>query len=498
MYIVKPQFLDVTQGGAVVKKFIAVAAAIAAFGFISSASAADMPAKAPILKAAPMVATNWTGFYVNGGLGYGLWTADTTTQFPAGVAGAGTCALCVDQIQGGKGYLGLIGIGYDYQFAPTFLAGVFGDYNISRIKGTIQDQVPFFAGDITQTSSWAVGARLGWLGTPDFLTYVNAGYTQAHFNGATMINTITGAATGFSTSSTNANGWFAGIGTEKAVFSPGWFWRGEYRYASYNNKVLNDTAGPVASFDINFKPVVQTVTTQLVYKLNTGGPTYHTAAAWAPASWTGFYVNAGIGYGAWAADTTTQIPPGFAGAGTCLLCVNQVQGGKGWLGVVGIGYDYQVSPQVVVGVFSDFDISFLKGSLQDQGPFFEGDIKQTSAWAVGGRAGWLVTPQVLGYGNAGFTSARFSSANMVATNPPAAGTASGNATPSFTTNGWFLGSGAEIAVAPGWFWRTEYRYASYANKLLSDAGPIIAADINFKPVVQTFTTQAVYKFNWTR
>ena len=54
--------------------FVVAAAGLAA---VQAASAADMPTKAPI-KAAPMVAaTPWTGFYVNGGVGYGLWAADT-------------------------------------------------------------------------------------------------------------------------------------------------------------------------------------------------------------------------------------------------------------------------------------------------------------------------------------------------------------------------------------------------------------------------------------
>jgi hypothetical protein len=45
--------------------------------------------------------------------------------------------------------------------------------------------------------------------------------------------------------------------------------------------------------------------------------------------------------------------------------VNVEQGGKGWLGVAGLGYDYQLMPKIFVGVFGDYDISSLKGSLVD-------------------------------------------------------------------------------------------------------------------------------------
>ena len=77
------------------------------------------------------------------------------------------------------------------------------------------------------------------------------------------------------------------------------------------------------------------------------------------------------------------------------------------------------------------------------------------------------------------------------------GTASLFSTPAKTTNGWFLGGGLEIAVTPNLFWRNEYRYAAYANRTLPDTNGQRAVDsISFKPTVQTFTTQVVYKFNW--
>jgi outer membrane immunogenic protein len=63
---------------------VAVAAVVAVSG---SAVAADIP-----VKARPMPVMSWTGFYVNGGLGYGMWAADTKTIDPA----TGACVLCVE------------------------------------------------------------------------------------------------------------------------------------------------------------------------------------------------------------------------------------------------------------------------------------------------------------------------------------------------------------------------------------------------------------------
>jgi outer membrane immunogenic protein len=228
----------------------------------------------------------------------------------------------------------------------------------------------------------------------------------------------------------------------------------------------------------------------------------------APSSWSGVYVSGGLGYGIWAADTTTVNPV----TGACVLCVQQTQGGKGWFGTAGLGYDRQFNNWIVGGVFADADFSNIKGTIQDQGPFFAGKLKETRSWAVGPRVGLLMTPQTLTYVNGGFTQTHFSSASMVrAFN----GASSTFVTPSFDRSGWFVGGGVERAfslfgLGSGWFWRSEYRYASYGRTMLSDsvpgAGPVVVSpagvflnpqnSITFKPAVQTIRTEIVYKFNW--
>ena len=79
-------------------------------------------------------------------------------------------------------------------------------------------------------------------------------------------------------------------------------------------------------------------------------------------NWTGFYGNAGVGYGLWEADTTTVSPA----TGACIVCANQNQGGKGWLGEIGLGYDYQFSDKIVGGVFANYDFSSISGRLPIQ------------------------------------------------------------------------------------------------------------------------------------
>jgi outer membrane immunogenic protein len=253
------------------KKLVMALTAVAAFS--APAVAADMAAKAP-LRAAPVAyAPSWTGFYVGGGFGYGMWTADTTTQNPF----TGACILCVNQQQGGKGYVGTVSAGFDWQFGGSWVFGIFGDGQFGSIKGTIQDQTPFFAGDIKMRTAYAAGARLGYLVAPNVLSYVNAGYSGSEWSGANMVTTGIGTPTLFSTPSFRRDGWFVGGGVEHSldifgISAPGWFVKTEYRLAEYDRIVLPDaTAAGARQADITFKPFVQTIKTEIVYRFNWGG-----------------------------------------------------------------------------------------------------------------------------------------------------------------------------------------------------------------------------------
>jgi outer membrane immunogenic protein len=477
------------------------------------AHAADIPA--PVFKApaaAPAPASKWTGFHLSGGGGYGLWAAEsnTTTQ-----STGFNIPLPLIQTMGGRGWLGRVGGGYDYQINARIVAGVFADFDFSSLKGTIHDASVGLAADIKQTSAWAAGARLGWLITPDLLSYFTAGYSHARFSSGTFVAFAPGGATapgvpsGFASPGFDTSGWLLGGGAE-ASLGGGWFWRNEYRYAYYDNTAVPDVnvSSPAAfpAFNsINFKPTVQTVTTQLVYRFNPGGPSGSTADFALPffpspqaplaANWTGVYANAGIGYGLWVADETTALLPG----GGRPVLVPQRQGGSGWLGRVGGGYDRQFGQRFVAGVFGDFDVSSLEGSLQDVASGLDGEIKQERSWSVGGRAGWLITPVVLGYAAGGYTSTHFSSVvfRSMATGAPFGGTS----TPAFTVDGWFAGGGFEAAIRPGWFWRNEYRYSEFDTAtvtMASNPAVLIGNNVSFRPTVQTVTSQLVYKLNWTR
>ena len=254
------------------KKLVLALTAVAAMTV--SASAADLAAR-PYSKAPMMAAPiyNWTGFYIFGGGGYGLMDSDDQTIDVA----TGT----PDQIrmhQGGHGYFGTVGAGYDWQFGGSWVAGVFADGQFGSIKGTIYDANQESAGSYKLRTSAAAGVRVGYLIAPTVLSYINGGYSYADFSGSTLSDINFGGPDSF-TNGFHRNGWFLGGGVENQInafgLSPGWFMKTEYRVAEYERGSVPSyslfTGLPLGSA-VSTKPIVQTIGTSLVYRFNWGGP----------------------------------------------------------------------------------------------------------------------------------------------------------------------------------------------------------------------------------
>jgi outer membrane immunogenic protein len=268
-----------------------IALALAALAALTAPTlAADLGArtynKAPAL--AP--AYNWTGFYIFGGGGGGMWDADSNTQSSGapGVFGplgpAGT-ALTNDQRLGGRGWFGTVGIGYDMQFSPRWVVGAFGDAQFGEISGSIaENALTGLVGREKLRTSYAAGVRLGYLVAPNVLSYVNGGYSGSEWSGASLGFTTAGfPGTQTTTPSFRRDGWFVGGGVENnldifGISAPGWFMKTEYRSAFYDRIAVPDTfvagnffalpAGAVTGAAVSFKPQVQTISAALVYRFN--------------------------------------------------------------------------------------------------------------------------------------------------------------------------------------------------------------------------------------
>jgi outer membrane immunogenic protein len=255
------------------KKLIIALSALAVF--TGSAMAADMAPRTYSKAPPPVMAPSWTGFYIFGGVGGGIWDANdyakvTATGLP----------LSINQKMGGDGWFGTVGLGYDWQFNGPWVFGLLADGQFGSLKGNIQDPTFPLSGSEKMQDAWAGGARLGYLVAPNVLSYVNGGYSGSHWSGTTLFNTFSGAPVGGHTNSFNLNGGFVGGGVENnlnifGINAPGWFMKTEYRAAYYGNKNINELVNgtnAIAGTDIAFKPLVQTISTSLVYRFNWTGP----------------------------------------------------------------------------------------------------------------------------------------------------------------------------------------------------------------------------------
>ncbi|RAI38799.1 outer membrane protein [Rhodoplanes roseus] len=247
------------------KTMLLATTALVAFG-IGSAMAADLrPAYKAPPPPPPAPVASWSGCYVGAGAGYGMWNQDHNEYDLVGAP------ISLSSTSGGRGWFGTVGAGCDYQFAPSWVLGVFGDYDFASLSGdtTIANGL---VGEEKLKWQWAVGGRLGYVVVPQLLAYVSGGYTQAHFDGYSAGFPGVPAAT-VSIDSRTRDGWFIGSGYEYQLgWIPGLTWKTEYRFSDFSSKtdtIFDVTGAPVGYSDSH--KYVQTIRSELVYRFNFGG-----------------------------------------------------------------------------------------------------------------------------------------------------------------------------------------------------------------------------------
>jgi outer membrane immunogenic protein len=256
------------------KKLLLATTALAVLS--GSAFAADLPARTYTKAPPPAPVYSWTGFYIFGGAGGGIWSAEENLNSAA----TGT-ALTRDTRTSGYGFTGTAGLGYDWQFNSSWVAGVFADGQWGNLRGSYYRPVPVgtLEGWEKLRDQYAAGVRAGYLVAPNVLSYVNGGYTYSDWSGRTLTGIAFGTTPFVTTPSFNRNGWFIGGGVENSLdifgfHMPGLFMKTEYRASYYNRISQLETSlpgGPAANVE-TFNPWVQTISTSLVYRFNWGGP----------------------------------------------------------------------------------------------------------------------------------------------------------------------------------------------------------------------------------
>ncbi|HEY7998319.1 MAG TPA: outer membrane protein [Pseudolabrys sp.] len=210
------------------RKFAVAVAAIAAFGFVSSASAADMPTKTPMV--APIQVWNWTGFYIgiNGG---GGWARSTQTDTAGATSGSYN--------QSG----GLVGgtVGYNWQMT-NWVLGLEADWDWAHINGSTSVVGCAAPGCFTNLRSiGTVRPRLGYA-WDRWMIYATGGFAWGDIKTGQDSCPATPTLCGNHTEA----GWTVGGGVEAFVI-PKWTVKVEYLYADFGNHVYYTPAIPVSA-----------------------------------------------------------------------------------------------------------------------------------------------------------------------------------------------------------------------------------------------------------
>jgi outer membrane immunogenic protein len=239
-------------------KKLALAVSVLAANTIG-ASAADLAVKAPRYQAPEAAVPSWTGFYVGASVGGERANADWTTTSIAVVAPGFVIPPPTVDGSSPRGFNSSSGrfggfAGYDYQFAPQWVAGIVVDaayfnstvttVGVPGCTVTCILGVPGPGADVSSVKArWDadVRGRLGYLITPSVLLYGTAGVAFQNFSSsATCQTSLTDPVCGptpipifaTATNSSTRTGWTAGVGIDAKIFS-NWMLRAEYRYSDF-------------------------------------------------------------------------------------------------------------------------------------------------------------------------------------------------------------------------------------------------------------------------
>lgn len=121
-----------------------------------------------------------------------------------------------------------------------------------------------------------------------------------------------------------------------------------------------------------------------------------------------------------------------------------------------IGYDAAVSPNVRIGAEASYGDSSASWDNDNQEPnvFNLGRVEAGREFYVGGRVGYVTSPDLMLYVKGGYTNQRF---NFEGTD----GTV--DAGQRLDTDGYRVGAGAEYAFSNNMYGGLEYRYSNYSE-----------------------------------
>lgn len=417
-------------------KFFAAGVAAVAFSG-SPALATDLP-KPRVITKAPVKAPDpgWAGFYLGANAGIGV------SQMRATVA-----PLPGSIDRGDAGFTGGGQIGFNWLFAPHWVAGIEGDIGHLRIARSFDDW-----GNVE-----AFGVNTDWYGTVrGRLAYTNGPSLFYATGGAAFVNLTNnfdnGGAAGASFSkSETARGWTAGGGIE-TMLGGNWSAKAEYLYIDAGSQTIDAsfvTGGGdpvlvtrIARFENRFHV--------FRYGLNHRFGGAGTAAALPAHSWSGFY---------------TGVSAGTALSQVHALNMSGIDGAidiarTGLTGGIQAGYNWQ-SGNLLAGIEGDLGYLGIDRLLLNWNNDTGFGVKTDWYGTLRGRLGYSTGPALLYVtGGAAFLQVQNSHEAVGVTVTSRSEWAAG----------WTLGGGIEASLGGNWSAKTEYLYIDAGNQTVSEPG----------------------------
>lgn len=441
------------------KRFVLAASVLAA---ASAANAADMPAKAPVYKAPLISAYDWTGFYL--GVNAGIGASQTTASTPSDPF-TGSSALD----RAGAGFTGGVQGGFNWQFAPHWVAGIEGDIGYLGVNRSSLDW----------NDAVAVGIKTDWYGTlRGRFGYAN-GSTLFYATGGGAFVAVRNNFDDLSSSSNAskseiATGWTAGGGIETAL-GGNWSAKTEYLYIDagrqdFSNTITGFANIATAHFDNRF----HIFRYGLNYKF--GGPAV--AKALPTHDWSGFYVGVNAGVGLLQGKASAPVNPANSAADIAGTSLDLAE--AGFSGGLQAGYNWQFAANWVAGFEGDIQYLRIKrtpANWDDPTIFFGAKTNWFST--LRGRLGYSTGPALL-YVTGGAAFVKVTNNFDLVDPDPFAATANSQASASKIATGWTLGGGIEAALTQNWTAKTEYLYVDAGHQ------DVFNPDIGFGPATAHF------------
>ena len=168
-------------------------------------------------------------------------------------------------------------------------------------------------------------------------------------------------------------------------------------------------------------------------------------------TWSGLYIGAAVGYGVATTEVDISAQNEEGGEKFSLLNLDGLSS-EGAIGTLTLGYDHQVTPGLLIGIFGDYTFGDLENEYSALGGLAKVSSEIGDSWSIGARIG-LVRDKTLWYVMAGYTEADLDWDLSLNGQKVAGGGES--------LDGYFVGLGVEHQLFNNVSLKLDYRFSDY-------------------------------------